>query len=88
MRTFVIPKQIRFPGGYVVEVKQLPHREFLKESDSLPEHRASTNLGDTIYLDTSRTVAQRRADFIHEFIHNVLDWQSTAFDLPGVDPKG
>lgn len=88
MRTFIIPKAIRFPGGYVVEVKQLSHKQFMRESNSTEHHKASTDLGDTIFLDTSRTVAQRRADFIHEVIHNALDWQTTAFDLPGVDPKG
>ena len=88
MRNFRIPKTVRFPGGYIVEVSQLPTKEFRKESGSTKEHKASTDLGDTIYLDLGRTLAQRRADFIHEVLHNALDWQSQALDLPGVDAKG
>ena len=88
MRNFKIPKEIRFPGGYVVEVVQLPTKEFRHESGSTKEHKASTYLGDTIYLDLGRTLQQRRADFLHEYIHNCLDWQAQALSLSGVDAKG
>ena len=88
MRNFRIPKEIRFPGGYVVKVVQLPTREFRKESGSTKEHKAATDMGDMIYLDMGRTLPQRRADFIHEVLHNALDWQTQAFDLTGVDAKG
>ena len=88
MRNFKIPKVIRFPGGYVVEIIQLPTKDFRRESGSTREHKASTDLGDVIYLDLGRTLAQRRADFLHEYLHNALDWQAQAMDLSGVDAKG
>ena len=69
-----IPARVNFGLGYKIKVVQLPHTDFIEECGEgcyacwLVDER-------TIYLDTSRTIRKRRADYCHELVHAVADFQ-------------
>ena len=87
---FVIPKRVQLPGGYWAEVKQVSHREFKRlteEGDKAMYKYDIVDQPNAIYLDRSRTPAQRRADFCHEYLHAALDWQVKSLGRQDVDAK-
>lgn len=82
-----IPGSITLPFGYRITVKQLPTSELvnLLGEDVMAGWVCESN---TIYLDKSRPIAKRRADFAHELVHAVADWQAFILSGPHGDAKG
>lgn len=81
-----IPKRVKHPGGFWVRIVQLEHAEFKRR---VGRSKALYEPNDLIiYLDLSRSHAQRLADFAHEYVHSGLDWQAEVLNCAHVDPKG
>ena len=79
-----LPRSYTKPGGYRVVVK-LVSPETIRALNGNYEHgpKASYSLwvwdqddGGTIYLDRTRTLKQRAADFEHEDGHAQTEWRT------------
>lgn len=81
-----IPQWVTLPFHYRVQVKQIPDSDFNEEigADALAGWVVEEK---TIYLRSSRTLKQRRADLAHEMLHVVSDWQVEILGSKHADVK-
>lgn len=83
-----IPRRVNLPFGYVIQVKQLTRSEFTEECGECYAMWESLHNGGIIYVSKGRNIKKRRADFAHEMMHAVADWQVWALDSRHVNVRG
>jgi len=70
-----MPKKVRFPGGFVLEIKVAARpTKFLEEDSDAEYHTVETDQG-LIVLWEGLTPRQRWLRLMHEMIHAVVDAQ-------------
>jgi hypothetical protein len=72
--TVKLPKSVSLPGGFKIKVSEIPTDQIVGITGS-PENQAAW-VGETqhIYLASERDAVKKKWDFIHEFMHGVVDW--------------
>ncbi len=83
-----IPSRVNLPFGFVIHVKQLDRKEFLDECGECYAMWETLGGGGIIYVNKGRNKKRRRADFAHEMLHAIADWQVWALDSKHVNVRG
>jgi Zn-dependent peptidase ImmA (M78 family) len=84
-----IPTKVVFPFKYIVKIEQVSSEELgIATNDPQPGYAAWSVDKQTIYLDKSRPIKNRRADLVHELGHAFLDWQAWILNTPLAEAKG
>lgn len=81
MRRFVLPKQIRLPGGFIIRVEVATMAE---DSDAECDYSVQHNSA-VIRLRKGMTVKQMKYHLSHELLHVVIDYHH-AMMLEGGEP--
>lgn len=83
---YCIPEALMLPFGWEVSVVHLSDAAF--DADHGDGTLASWVVEEhTIYLRASRNVKQKRADFAHEMLHVISDWQNAILRSKHTDVK-